>query len=79
MPDTPASNPNQQHVDRNVTFTQASTTVWEIIDSDNGAVIGHVERSEQAWTAYDRDNAPMGKHASPEIGMFSILSDSQRE
>lgn len=69
-----ADRTEQQHVDRNVTFTQTSSKVWDVIDSDNGTLVGHVENTGDSWTAYDQDHNPTGEHASAEAGMFSIVS-----
>lgn len=67
-------NPDQQHVDRNVTFTQSSSKAWEVIDSDTGTVVGHVQNSDGIWTSYNQNDTAIGEHESAEAGMFSIVS-----
>ena len=63
-----------KHLDRNVTFTQASGTEWHVVDSDDGTIVGRVENTGDSWTSYGHDGVVAGEHATAEAGMFSIVS-----
>ncbi|WP_066039186.1 hypothetical protein [Herbiconiux solani] len=71
---TRADSAPDKHLDRNVTFTQASNTEWHVVDSDDGTIVGRVENTGDSWTAYDQNDTPAGEHATAEAGMFSIVS-----